>query len=87
MGEGYDTIPSGARDVFALGLVMWALAEEVAVFKRQERFVRPFLAWNEGTPRELRELAMSCLDDNPDLRPSAQGIYEVVGFAHEHQAR
>jgi hypothetical protein len=66
---------------------MWALIEEVAAFNRQERFVRPFLAWNAATPGELRKLVMSCLDDNPDLRPSAQGIYEaLLGLAHEHQA-
>ncbi|KAF7329147.1 Protein kinase domain-containing protein [Mycena kentingensis (nom. inval.)] len=68
-----------ARDVFALGMTLWALAEEVTLWKRDEGppYVRPALPWRE-TPQWFVELAHGCIAAEPETRPSAQSVYETL---------
>ncbi|KAJ7173756.1 kinase-like domain-containing protein [Mycena filopes] len=69
---------SAAKDVFALGLVMWVVAVEIAWFEREVEYVRPFLVWNEEVPGWFRNIVMSCLDEQPTRRPSARDVYEAL---------
>ncbi|KAJ7053727.1 kinase-like domain-containing protein [Mycena amicta] len=70
--------PTPAGDVFALGLVLWAVAMEVGVFERQKEFIRPQLMWNEETPHWFQSLVLSCLKDDPTCRPSARCVYDAL---------
>ncbi|KAJ7036180.1 hypothetical protein C8F04DRAFT_1339702 [Mycena alexandri] len=66
--------PTAAADVFALGLVVWAVLVEVGQFERQVDYVRPVIAWNQTAPRWLQNLAVDCLQDQPHSRPSARDV-------------
>ncbi|KAJ7036975.1 kinase-like domain-containing protein [Mycena alexandri] len=64
-----------AGDVFALGLVLWCVAVEVGGGKREQEYVSPRLLWTEGIPSWFQSLASSCIEHEPDRRPSAHHIY------------
>ncbi|KAJ7620292.1 hypothetical protein FB45DRAFT_929897 [Roridomyces roridus] len=49
-------------DVFALGLVLWAVAMEVGDFTREREYVTPVLIWGEGIPLWFQRLAASCVE-------------------------
>lgn len=69
------------RDIFALGLMLWALSEEVPVFNRKEGASSPMLGWVEGkgaAPDWYRRLAQSCVALNAADRPSAMDILSVM---------
>ncbi|KAJ7651297.1 hypothetical protein FB45DRAFT_1051054 [Roridomyces roridus] len=67
-------------DVFALGLVLWAVAMEVGDFGRERSYVTPILPWSasEGVPGWFQRLATSCVEDDSNNRPSAQCVYEEL---------
>ena len=70
-----------ARDVFALGIVLWQIAEEVASFDREDPLASPCLVWAEGqdsTPQWYRDLIDSCLETDADKRPTARHILEAL---------
>ncbi|KAF7311959.1 Protein kinase domain-containing protein [Mycena indigotica] len=66
------------RDVFQLGLVLWAVAEEIAYFRRDVPFVRPSLPWRDITPVWYSDLANSCLETEPSDRPTASNIHTLL---------
>ncbi|KAJ7050958.1 kinase-like domain-containing protein [Mycena amicta] len=66
------------RDVFALGLILWAVAMEIGTFKRQEDYVCPQLMWNEDTPNWFQSLVLSCIDVEPSRRPLARRVYDAL---------
>ncbi|KAJ7505668.1 hypothetical protein B0H11DRAFT_2272476 [Mycena galericulata] len=70
--------PTAATDIFALGLVIWAVLMEVGEFERQVDYVRPVLAWNHEAPRWLQNLAVDCLQDEPHRRPFARDVYAAL---------
>ncbi|KAJ7443243.1 kinase-like domain-containing protein [Mycena galericulata] len=65
-------------DVFALGLVLWAVAEEVGSFRREQPYTSPLLCWSQGTPPWFQSLAASCLEHDPARRPSVRFVYETL---------
>ncbi|KIK57826.1 hypothetical protein GYMLUDRAFT_75436 [Collybiopsis luxurians FD-317 M1] len=58
------------HDVFSLGLLLWAIGEEVFNFVREVPFVEPVLLWSiDGhVPDWYRQLAQSCLNPSPVSR-------------------
>ncbi|KAG6902687.1 hypothetical protein C0995_012827 [Termitomyces sp. Mi166 len=76
---------SEARDVFALGMSLWSIAEEIWYFGREVPSVRPELVWRNGTdstPRWFRDMVESCLDEEASQRPTAKDILEVLRAIH-----
>jgi hypothetical protein len=73
-----DKRPTAEGDVFALGLVLWAVAVEVGTFRLQEDYVCPLLVWNQETPYWFQSLTLSCLEHEPARRPSAQRVYHAL---------
>ncbi|KAF8960603.1 kinase-like domain-containing protein [Flammula alnicola] len=70
-----------ARDIFALGIVLWQIAEEVGRFEREDRSGPPSLVWRDGqgsTPQWYRDLADRCIAWDVDKRPSARDILDVL---------
>jgi serine/threonine protein kinase len=67
-----------ARDVFALGLVLWSLWEEVPRFEQMNLGAKVTLPWHEGTSLELVDLVESCICPEPDKRPSASSILKSL---------
>jgi serine/threonine protein kinase len=70
-----------ARDIFALGIVLWQIAEEVGRFEREDRSGSPSLVWRDGqdsTPQWYRDLADSCIGRDADKRPAARHILDVL---------
>ncbi|KAK6984145.1 hypothetical protein R3P38DRAFT_2434128, partial [Favolaschia claudopus] len=67
-----------AADVFALGLVIWAVCMEVGEFERQQEYVCPVLVWNQAAPDWLRTLAARCVLDEPEKRPRAVDVYDAI---------
>ncbi|KAG6865597.1 hypothetical protein C0993_007909 [Termitomyces sp. T159_Od127] len=95
--EGLRLSPShsGARDIFALGMVLWMVAEEIGDFGREVKFVRPELVWRDHnrdgadqgkgeTPRWFRDLVGKCLDKE-NKRPSAEDVLEVLKVLKDAQ--
>ncbi|KAJ7092845.1 hypothetical protein B0H15DRAFT_947667 [Mycena belliarum] len=70
--------PRHTRDVFALGLVLWAIAEEVGSFEREKQDASPLSPWSLHTPRWFQALVRSCFEIEPDRRPSARAVYDDV---------
>lgn len=77
-----DWTATAEGDVFALGLVLWAIAREVGTFEREKHYVSPLLCWSQGTPHWFQRLASSCLEHDPDRRPSVPTVYETL--MHEY---
>jgi len=73
-----DWRPTAEGDIFALGLVLWAVAMEISAFEREQDYVSPQLSWSEGTPHWFQSLASSCLEHEPGRRPSARHVYETL---------
>ncbi|KAJ6629045.1 hypothetical protein B0H10DRAFT_1987684 [Mycena sp. CBHHK59/15] len=69
-------------DVFALGLVLWAVAGEVGTFEREQHYMSPLLSWSQGTPHWFQRLASSCLEHDPGRRPSVRCVYKTL--MHEY---
>ncbi|KAJ7770655.1 kinase-like domain-containing protein [Mycena metata] len=70
-------------DVFALGLVLWCVAVEVAAGQREQDFVSPRLLWTDGMPQWFQTLVSSCLDPEPGRRPSAYYVHETLVLSGE----
>jgi serine/threonine protein kinase len=61
-------------DLFQLGMVLWALAEQNDEPERQERpLIRNFGRYNT-IPDWYRDIVQGCLEENPRLRPAAKDI-------------
>ncbi|EMC93631.1 hypothetical protein BAUCODRAFT_26871 [Baudoinia panamericana UAMH 10762] len=58
-------------DLFQLGMVLWALAEEV---DEPERIERPLPALHESTPEYYQRVVDACLDGRPQGRTSAKDL-------------
>ncbi|KAJ7162837.1 kinase-like domain-containing protein [Mycena filopes] len=69
---------SAKGDVFAIGLVLWAIAEEVGSFEREQQDASPLLPWSPHTPHWFRALVRSCLEHEPDRRPSARAVHDAI---------
>ncbi|KAJ7745527.1 kinase-like domain-containing protein [Mycena maculata] len=72
---------SAKGDVFALGLVLWAIAVEVGSFEREKQDASPLLPWCPRTPSWFQDLVRSCLEHEPDRRPSARAVYDALPSA------
>ncbi|KAJ7203112.1 kinase-like domain-containing protein [Mycena pura] len=70
--------PTSEHDVFSLGLVLWALAEEVPKFNREEEYARAILPWRETSQKWYVQMVDQCLRDQPAGRPSARDIYHTL---------
>lgn len=70
------------QTIFPLGLVLWALSEEIGRFERSDNYVRPCLIWDDGcvgsAPIWYRELTESCLAEAADDRPTAQTVLKAL---------
>jgi serine/threonine protein kinase len=70
-----------ARDIFALGIVLWQIAEEIGRFSREDPSGPPNIVWRDGqesTPQWYRNLATSCMERDAHKRPSARHILDVL---------
>ncbi|KAF5380300.1 hypothetical protein D9757_007936 [Collybiopsis confluens] len=74
------------RDVFSLGLVLWAIAEEVDHFQREPEFSAPQLSWSlrKGIPQWFRELASSCVLNDAHARPPSLVVYRCLASQLAH---
>lgn len=62
------------RDVFAMGLVLWALSEEVEEFERDDVTAPPQMIWTDvrdSPPMWYKALVEECVRPDPAERPSA----------------
>ena len=68
------------RDVFALGLVLWQIAEEISCFEREDISHSPALVWSTGddVPIWYRHLVESCILEDPKCRPTMKDILHVL---------
>lgn len=67
------------RDVFAMGLVLWALSEEVEEFERDDVTKPPRMLWTDvsdsnSSPMWYRALVEECVCPSPAERPSADTV-------------
>ncbi|KAJ7263593.1 kinase-like domain-containing protein [Mycena haematopus] len=67
-----------AGDVFALGLVLWCVAVEVACIEREEADDSPRLFWKEDIPEWFQKLVHSCVVPQPAGRPSSRDVYNML---------
>ncbi|KIK71706.1 hypothetical protein GYMLUDRAFT_235998 [Collybiopsis luxurians FD-317 M1] len=70
------------RDIFSLGLVLWAIAEEVGDFERVPEYNVPISTWTlrAAVPQWYRDLVSTCLIERPSGRPTALDVYESLAF-------
>jgi len=61
-------------DLFQLGMVLWALAEQEDEPERQERPLSRTLSRSSTIPEYFREIVKLCLSDTPRGRPSAKAV-------------
>jgi serine/threonine protein kinase len=61
-------------DMFQLGMVLWALAEQQDEPERHERPLGRTLDRHSSTPEYFREIVKACLSDNPRERPAAKTL-------------
>lgn len=61
-------------DLFQLGMVLWALAEQQDEPERQERPLIRNFARSNSIPQYFRDLVVVCLSDNPRDRLSAKDL-------------
>lgn len=73
--EPLETLLTPARDVFALGLVLWSISEEIYMFLRMPN-LKPRLLWADDgrTPEWYRELVEACVDSDPNQRPDVDSV-------------
>ncbi|KAF9075294.1 kinase-like domain-containing protein [Rhodocollybia butyracea] len=69
------------RDVFAVGMLLWALVEEIGCFERKDPLYSPSLVWSGSVPLWYRELVDCCIAQEPEDRPS---VYSVLEILSEH---
>ncbi|KAF7329146.1 Protein kinase domain-containing protein [Mycena kentingensis (nom. inval.)] len=65
------------RAVFALGVGLWVVAEEVSLFQRDypgPPYPPPALPWRQTTPNWYIDLVSSCIAESPLKRPTARSI-------------
>ena len=70
-GQRIGMCISTKTDLFQLGMVLWALAEEV---DEPERVERPLPPVSEGIPSYFRKIVSMCLGDRPQGRSSAKEL-------------
>lgn len=61
-------------DLFQLGMVLWALAEQHDEPERQERPLMCSADGPDATPQYFRDIVKACLSDNPRDRPAARTL-------------
>lgn len=62
-------------DIYQLGMVLWALAEQQDEPERQERpLTRSLNRHNTDVPVYFRDIIRACLNDSPRARPSAANL-------------
>ncbi len=79
--DGLNLELTAARDIYSLGLILWALAEEIVIFDRVWPSDIPVLSWTESpdsSPMWFRQLVQSCLRIDPNDRPSATAILTIL---------
>ncbi|KAJ7825848.1 kinase-like domain-containing protein [Mycena olivaceomarginata] len=67
--------PTADHDVFALGLLLWSLVEELPTL---EECTRPTPGWGSNTCEWYGQLVDLCLRNQPQERPSAHYVYETL---------
>lgn len=68
---------TAARDVFAMGLILWALSEEIEQFSRDDIAAPPLLMWTNvrySPPMWYKVLVEECVHASPDERPSVATV-------------
>lgn len=76
--------PTAATDIYALGVILWQIAEEVA---RIEHRTEVHVAWRAGTvpgstPQWYQDLVAQCLESEPLNRPTAKGVLGALEARH-----
>ncbi|KIK71707.1 hypothetical protein GYMLUDRAFT_52706 [Collybiopsis luxurians FD-317 M1] len=68
------------RDVFSLGLVLWAIAEEISNFEREPEFSLPIPTWTlrAAVPQWYRDLVSMCLIEEVHERPTALDVLKSL---------
>jgi serine/threonine protein kinase len=61
-------------DLFQLGMVLWALAEQQDEPERQERPLYRMFSRSSAIPTYFRDLVKACLSDSPRERPTATNL-------------
>lgn len=78
-------------DLFQLGMVLWALAEQQDEPERQERpLVRSLKRQDTDIPEYFKDIIRACLSDSPRDRPSATELFKRFPIPiedDEHNAR
>ena len=64
-------------DLFQLGMVLWALAEQQDEPERQERPLIKSLNRHSSVPEYFKDIVRSCLSDKPRDRLSAKNLLEM----------
>lgn len=65
-------------DIFQLGMVLWALAEEEDEPERQERPLYQVLDPHNDVPQYFRDVIKACLSEVPRQRPSAKNVLAML---------
>ena len=80
-GNQLKRLLNAERDIFSLGLIFWALAEEKVEPKRKHSCVIPTLLWAERigcAPSWFHKLVEDCIKRTPSERPSTTLILATL---------
>ncbi|THU86586.1 kinase-like protein, partial [Dendrothele bispora CBS 962.96] len=67
-----------ARDVFALGIILWALSKEISEFEKEEIPAGCWVEDDEVVPNWFRQLVVSCLAEDPSSRPTVEVVVNTL---------
>ncbi|THU93066.1 kinase-like protein, partial [Dendrothele bispora CBS 962.96] len=67
-----------ARDVYALGIIFWALSKEISEFEKEEIPGGSWVEDDEVVPNWFRQLVVSCLAEDPSSRPTVEVVVKTL---------
>ncbi|THU95135.1 hypothetical protein K435DRAFT_779132 [Dendrothele bispora CBS 962.96] len=67
-----------ARDVYALGIIFWALSKEISEFEKEGIPGGCWVEDDEVVPNWFRQLVISCLAEDPSSRPTVEVVVNTL---------